>query len=306
MRWHLGIVGLGLASTLLGACGAASTRPRPALEEADVADVSTYAGAANLPKALREPASVVAPTPADPPALRVEEAVQDRAEAAPPRRRHVVLIGDSTLYCLDGAPDPRLFEPGGVVEALLPTLVSEDHPLHDARVHNLAIGASATVDWVEQTRFCAESGASVFPIMKHCKQIHRFLDGVRLEVPDPDVIVLTLGVNDGLEADADPKVTADRLQEIRDYFAPTPVYLAPPFAVDASATRYYPFSVALTREIRARHLADFEYPELPRRDKVHLDRAGCVMAGARIAAFLAAEAKPLRDAPPPSPAGARP
>lgn len=187
----------------------------------------------------------------------------------------VVLIGDSTTSCT-GHPFDHPYRP----EVAMQGILGDGY-----NVTNLAIGASATHQWIDGSHwYCTDIWASWFPIMNHCPEISRFIDGVKLVVPEPDIVLVTLGINDQVYGSTVEETTA-RLAQIEEELAPALVLFSPPMFVDHNWAGYT-WWAQLTWEMAIVGLTDFGHYRYPRKDVVHNNDAGCLMSGARLAELI--------------------
>lgn len=202
-------------------------------------------------------------------------------------RATVVLIGDSVLDCKrTGEKQGAAYSLEATAEALLGAMPAPGHPLRGAKVVNLSIGATGTPHWWVDQVLCVPETADLYPLMGYCSSTKRFVDAVRLAVPEPTVAVLVLGVND-VKAEGDPVVTVDRLEAMAAFLRPAVVFHGAVHPASSDEPAYQAFASALNRELDSRGLVSFRFPNVPTRDGLHPTNEGCVMAGAALGAFLA-------------------
>lgn len=214
----------GIVLLVLGTAGCAAHR-------ADPPPAAPDASPCPAPSPTVTPTATVTPIPSPTP-----------TERAAARRRHVVLVGDSTTF---GTPQQQStarkvvlqspYEPGAALEKLLtlePPPSQGGTPWRDAQVHNLAIAGSSTELWLaDPPRFCKTAYEGYPLVTKACRKKTSWVKSVPLAVDGAhiDVVIVDLGIND-LLITHDPKETVARLIRIRDALAPTPVLFFPPIA----------------------------------------------------------------------------
>lgn len=214
-----------------------------------------------------------------------------RRSAPPPvervERRTVVLIGDSTTY---GTP-PRgqgiqsPYNPGATLEALLATVepppADGGTPWHNARVYNLAVGASTTDHWLAvPPAGCGIPLLELFPVVKTACSSALSWTAAAPEAAGGkvDAVIVDLGINDLLVTN-DPVETVDRLEQIRDVLAPVPVLFYPPIAPPDGKRGDWPQRVRAEMEARGL-FANPQYPDhVPTWDKLHPTDGGYAAMG---------------------------
>lgn len=213
------------------------------------------------------------------------------AERAEPSRRTVVLIGDSTTWGTppNGEGIQSVYNPGTTLETLLRTVEPPPDeggtPWKDARVHNLAVGASTTElgastteHWVSTPPVGCGSFLELFPVVQAaCASGTSWVDAIEPAIGGraPDVVIVDLGMNDALIT-GDPRETVDRLVAIQRSLAPSPVLFFPPIAPPSGPRGAWPARVRVEMERRGL-FAGRQYPtQVPTFDDLHPTSGGYV------------------------------
>lgn len=271
----------------------ARRRPRLAL---GVPLLSLLAGCTPLRRSAVEPAAPVAtpsapaPSPTTAPSPTPEPTVAPEQTSAPRAVRNVVLVGDSTTY---GTPEPRPgksiqspYNPAAALETLLahlePTPRDGGTPWRGARVHNLGVGASTTVQWIaDPPGFCG-TPMELFPVIKAAcaKQAPWIASlGAAIGGAPVDAVIVDLGLNDALITQ-DPNETVERLLQIKKMLAPTRVIFFPPIAPPSGPRGDWPQRVRAAMKKR-RLFDERQYPPyLPTFDGLHETDGGYAAKGA--------------------------
>lgn len=200
---------------------------------------------------------------------------------------NIVLVGDSNTWYWNNPIAPHR-----VMEHLLQLLPLTDSPWLGAKVHNLAISGSRPKDWIVEKRVCRPEMAKRHPIYAHCDEIEFLAEGITKVVPKPDLVIVSLGLNS--QKFATPAEAADDLAKLRTYLegiAPR-VIMTPPFPMPREP--YRTFVAAVRREMLARDLVEWDWPELELNEKgIHLSDRARVMHGTLMALWLSRGAPPV-------------
>lgn len=203
------------------------------------------------------------------------------------RRRTVAVIGDSIAY---GATPPAEglkspYSPAATLEALLATLEPEPEaggtPWRDARVLDLAVGASDTRHWIARPPRECHTLFNRYPVVqKACAADVSWAEAVWMMAGGApiDAVIVDLGINDVLVG-GDVRETVDRLLAIRDAVAPAPVLFYPPIAPPDGPRGDWP--QRLRAAMAARTLFDERQfpPYLPTYDGLHPTSGGYAALG---------------------------
>jgi len=276
-----------VAAALLGVALASCAARR---DEAP-AQTADSLGPAATPAAVATPTVAVTPAAAPSPTIVAAPSPTAKPRAARVRQRTVALIGDSTTY---GTPPPKSglkklqspYNPGATLEALLASLepppAEGGTPWRDARVYNLAVGASTTVLWLQNPPVPCGSVLDLFPIVKAaCGRGVSWVEAVpdAVEGRKLDAVIVDLGIND-LLVTSDPRETVDRLVKIRDLLKPVPVLFYPPVAPESGPRGDWPLRVRAEMEKRGL-FSEPQYPtSLPTYDGLHPTHGGYAAMGA--------------------------
>jgi len=256
----------------------------------DAAPAQTAEPLAPAATPLPTPTPSATPTVAATPTAVSSPSPTAKPRAARNRQRTVALIGDSTTY---GTPPPKSgfrnqqspYNPGATLEALLATLEplpgEGGTPWRDARVYNLAVGASTTVLWLQNPPVRCGTVLDLFPIVKTaCGRSVSWVEAVpdAVEGRKLDAVIVDLGIND-LLVTTDPRETVDRLVKIRDLLKPVPVLFYPPVAPESGRRGDWPLRVRAEMEKRGL-FSEPQYPtSLPTFDGLHPTHGGYAAMG---------------------------
>lgn len=211
----------------------------------------------------------------------------EAAPASPATTASVVLVGDSNTWFWNQPVAAHR-----VMEHLLQLLPYLDSPWRDAKVHNLAISGSRPKDWIVEKRVCNPRGKKRYPIYEHCDEIDFLAEGITKVVPKPDAIIVSLGLNS--HKFATPAESAEYLAKLKVYLegiSPR-VIMTPPFPMPREPFRS--FVADVRREMLARDLVDWDWPELELKGKgIHLTERARVVHGSLMALWLSRGAPPI-------------
>ncbi len=215
-------------------------------------------------------------------------AEEDRAgESVERSPANIVLVGDSNTWFWDNPVASHR-----VMEHLLQLLPFADSPWLGAKVHNLAISGSRPKDWIVEKRVCESKRVKRYPIFAHCEEIDFLAEGITKVVPEPDLVIVNLGLNS--HKFATPAESAEYLAKLKAYLeeiSPS-VIMTPPFPMPREPFRSFVANVR--QEMLARNLVDWDWPELELKNKgIHLADRARVMHGSLMALWLSRGAPPI-------------
>ncbi len=206
--------------------------------------------------------------------------------------KHIVLIGDSNMWYWE-----RPFAPHRIMENMLEDLPWLNKTWLNAKVHNLAISATRPYDWIVEKKCIEGSKGGRYPIIRQCDEIEFLAEGITRVVPEPDVVIVSLGLNSIRRAS--PKEAVDHLAALKEYLgkiAPR-VIMAAPFPMPREPHRE--FVAAIRQEMLDRDLLDWDWPELQFQandTKVHLTERSRAVTGALMAIWLVYGSPPPKGA----------
>ncbi|MDG2304744.1 MAG: hypothetical protein P8R42_08825 [Candidatus Binatia bacterium] len=227
----------------------------------------------------------------EPSELDEGEGAEIEPESAP---KNVVLIGDSNIWYWD-----RPFAPHRMMEHMLADLPWLDKTWQGAKVHNLAISGTRPYDWIVEKKCVEGKKSHRHPIKNYCDEIEFLAEGITRVVPEPDVVIVSLGLNSIRWAT--PKEAVDRLAALKAYLAKISpkVIMTAPFPMPRGPHR--DFVAGIRQEMFDRGLLDWDWPLLQfeaNDTKVHLTERSRAVTGSLMAIWLVYGSPPLRaDAP---------